>query len=1421
MALYAHITESCREDARSHGLLQRIETIRNEVEKNQNLTGFDFFPPTPFLKKSLGRSFRLIAFRAPIQEHDLILFLRVLPKGHTEYREFLRRWAHDTDGLVRSLNPYGPEQLEKIMRTLIEKPLPGPPPPLSDEERKWLYKVFRAEIFHNDLFILETEHWVRKMKDPHNQTRLALYQQVLERLNLDQLEPADDNSQWSRHSCSNTRMELVYLYRPDLQKLLLFDIVRGGENLDDALREAQSLLSKIGDAGEDLSRIAARSYPFYMVLDQDAWLAIQKDEAANLALSPEEAGILASIKRAGVRGELGYPLFVNGRAGSGKSTILQYLAADYVDFACRNPMQHVPLYLTCSPDLLGQARDTVRSILNTHHTRLLEGVGETSRTRRLEEILERTFVVFRDFLFFLLPGERQEELRQGRLIRYDDFRRLWTETLARNPGARRLSPELCWHAIRTYVKGMRSSREDELTPEEFDALPQRHRSLSSSVYADIYENVWSKWYKPLCMERRLWDDQDLAALVLDSGVLRNVEYAAVFCDEAQDFTSAELEILFQLSLFSRRSMNPEELPRVPIVFAGDPLQTINPTGFRWEAVRADFHDRLKAVLDPRRRSPVEMAYRELRFNYRSNPGIVRFCNLIQLARAAILGDLDLQPQEAWWVDTPRAPVWFTLDGDSSPAAEKLSQAPDLVKVVNCEEGAETAYVENDSVLSSVLDNTEGVYRNVLSTTRSKGLEFSGVVVYRFGETAPSNFGSVLDSILDGCKKLDNPEERLPYEYFFNRLYVAASRAKGQLMVIDTPESMQAFWRFATDPDMLERLLRRVKKPEMWKTAVLQMGKGGDSSWAARSGDPTEQAEEYAGEGRRKRDPFLLRQAALAYRSVLKEHEAKKCLAQAAEYEGNLLHAGDKYRDLGLLEDAFRCYWTGRHWRPLCVLTSTESALAGRLESRAADFMDRPAALESFIPAFITALSDPDWLKGVAADATWCHVFAETAKRLSRAFGRVKLNWLSVHKAYGAAARNGMSVDSAFLALIAYAAEQYDEAVRLWEQGGIDRPHEYNLAKAHITPFPGNLHWLSQAKQHDEVIAQYREHGPVAATDDKAVRAVMRAAFEVKDWVLAARMLALRPDSKELSKLLKSVRDEKDPEVLGPALAAAARFVVRNRYWDAVPRVVDEGDFSRIPDIDPKDFETQKTNPSTKAAVMKAVVEELALSEDLASENSERKAPVTNFLHQHFIAGGEATAETYGISPRILGAAIERSGKIIDALQYYGTLQRRSASPELRRFAAERLVCNLERYAEYFRKRGDESWAQERAARAAQIREQTGIGSQVLSDYPAVHAEMESPPPGEWRHGPLRMVVSKPHGRMRIEHLERFESVTLDWEANRLLGDASFSPVEPPTPSYPSAWWVEGWNARIELSSGDTAHCVIALEGLSPLTVPLS
>ena len=328
--------------------------------------------------------------------------------------------------MVSHFQPYTDQQLQQIHNDLTRVPPPPPLPKPSLEERAWLYKVFLLERPEDDLIVLETEAWVRKMRSKQNREFLALYHRMLEQLDLSQLSEAKDNMDvylyWESDSLeSNNRLGIAYLYRKDFNRLILLEPLRHTDNVDAILNQHLERLRRIGDRQHELARIAARSYPFLMVLDQDAWLAIQKDEEANLALSPEEAELLDSIRRMGAEGQLGYPLFINGRAGSGKSTMLQYLAADYLDFALRHNVSHRLLYMTSSQDLLERARKVVRSLLTKHYKRLLEG---TTEEQEIDVAIKRSFKVFYDFLYSLLPSNVKEQLPQDRRVDYAKFRRL-------------------------------------------------------------------------------------------------------------------------------------------------------------------------------------------------------------------------------------------------------------------------------------------------------------------------------------------------------------------------------------------------------------------------------------------------------------------------------------------------------------------------------------------------------------------------------------------------------------------------------------------------------------------------------------------------------------------------------------------------------------------------------------------------------------------------------------------------------------------------------------------------------------------------------------------------------------------------------------------------------------------------------------
>ncbi len=1405
-------------------------------------------------------------------------------------------------------------------------------------------EVFTSKGQTDDLIVLETETWVEKMKEKSD--FLGLYHRLLYRwvdlLSSDQLRAAADNTEFDIYWESDRDQSpgIAYLYRRDINRLLLLEPLRRTGSDAALLENHKEKLSRIGRTSDELLRVATRSYPLLMVLDQDVWLAIQKNKEANLALSPEEAELLDSIRRGGAEDRLSYPLFINGRAGSGKSTMLQHLAADYIDFALRRGAGQRLLYTTCSSGLLERAREVVRQLLTIHHKRLLEGAHEPDK---IDTFIKRSFVVFHDFLYSLLPAEMQKQLPRDRYVDYSHFRRLWDKEFARRQEARRMSPDVAWHTIRSYIKGIRSNRDDELSPEEFRTLPRRRRSVSEETYKQVYERVWQSWYKRLCDEKGYWDDQDLAACVLEKGLAQTVDCAALFCDEAQDFTPLELDIIYQLSLFGRRSLQPEDLKRVPIVFAGDPLQTINLTGFRWDAVQADFHERFCAVLDPRRRARIDISHRDLNFNYRSNPGVVHFCNLIQLARAALLDSPDITPQEAWWVDTPKI---IHLAEDTEATKGAMRQRPNFVKLVNCEEGEENDYVGKDPLLSTILQKDEGVYRNVLSPMRAKGLEFSAVVLYRFGDTAPPDFERLLRGEID----IDTPEVRLPYEYFFNRLYVAASRAKEDLVIVDSRDAIQKFWRFATEPEWADRLMQRVRNPEHWKERIAHPVCGVEKWWEGERVDPLKQAEDYEREGRTKRDLYLLRQAALSYRSAGYESSAGKCLAFAAELESRYRDAGDMYRDLGLREDAFRCYWEGREWARLCDLAAPPSAFTNRLESRAADLMNRKAAPDAnFLNELIRAARGNDWFQRVLRDSVWHEVLVTLAQRLTTIKANETLPWRDIFEILQRFRTAGAHLNDATLATIAYRARNFAEAVKLWEDVKKTNHEEYYRAKARVTEFPENISWFNKAGEHSEVLRQWNRHSSVEfdKLEKSTILAVTDSALEECEITLAIDMLRsvkmLQSAYREIvKKLLVKTMEEGDSN-LRKAAVIAARLFVHTRDWDAAIRAAEHGDFSSLLDKEQaknlaillsdtagaanvfrtvveelaeserlesetasnkkpvaeflyrnfieeegasserlhglslqvvgaalrrvgealrekakdnlvdaiersnvelaqaaavsaarlfvrtcdweaaisaaesayfgdllddeqaRDLQSILRDTAGVANVFRTVVEELARSEELISATTRSKELVADFLYQNFIQKGVSSKKLRGLSPQVVGAAIERAGKINHALKFYEAILASAPTGEKGsgRFAAERLVRNLERYAEYLEDKRSEKQAKQKRSRAKDVREKYQLGDQPIPEYPVLSTDNESAEPLEWNLGPLRIVLSKVHGRLRIEHTEYFEMVTVDMKGD-LRGDADYFQVK----EKPAVWEIPKWHAKIGVVAREAGKRVL-------------
>jgi len=1047
MGIFVYLTENIEKQARRFNQWERIQKLQKRIMNNQNLQGFESFEHSQYLKKRIG-DFRIIAYCVGIkQTEDKIIFLcSIYHRSENDYNVIVQKIKNGDQ------RPYIEEQkIEEIYRRLREETYSEELININDKERELLDNVFETNsgVYEDDITILETQELISKLDKEY----LRDYYNILNDFEKKLLANEIVYERVARLISEEQIFSVSYYYDPVKKYLLIISPINQSRN--ETVEEGP-----IQYNSNNIMRFARRYYPLLMIADYEIWKEIVKDEQANLALSEEENEILTTIRNINSRDR--FPLFINGRAGSGKSTMLQYLFADFIEFIFNKDIEYLPLYLTYNNYLLKIAKQNVNKILKSHYKKLLNNNFSEEQQNKINYLLDLTFKEFHNLLFDLLPIEIQEKLRDGNYVNYTTFLNLWKEDFSRRREARKISPELAWHVIRTYIKGMRSSMDDEFTPDEYNELPRRNRTVTEEKYNLIFEKVWNSWYKGLCRDMKYWDDQDLAAYILENEIASRQNYSAIFCDESQDFTRSELEIIYQLSIFSRRKLEKDNLSKVPYIFAGDPLQTINPTGFRWESLKSDFHNRFSLILEKSFDTKVRINYKELKFNYRSNSGIVKFCNLIQFLRCLILNDTSIEPQESWFTDIPIRIIYFYPE----EIAEELKRRTDFIKLINCEVNEEYEYVRNDEILSTISEKYEEVTKNVMSPMRAKGLEFPYVVLYKFGESAPADFYRLINNELDSCKE----ENKLALEYFLNRLYVAASRAKKILIIVEKKDIIEKFWKFAIDPEyFINQKINSDNKFEKWKNKIEFIFHAQDNKLDEEPINARQMAESYKENGLNNKDPYLLRQAALSYSSANINEEAQKCYALAYEYENNFIKAAELYENLQDYESAIKCYWKASDWPSILKLHNNGQASIDPLKLEITKYHSNIGNLDRFFELFEEILNNYQRLEEIKNDKVWRRELKELAKVL---YNKMNINdsgydTTAIYNVFNTVSLKCTKIDGKYLAFFAYKDNKLNEAIKYWEACNETNHKEYYLAQAQINSYPNNIEWYSRAAQTDE------------------------------------------------------------------------------------------------------------------------------------------------------------------------------------------------------------------------------------------------------------------------------------------------------------------------------------------------------------------
>lgn len=645
-----------------------------------------------------------------------------------------------------------------------------------------------------------------------------------------------------------------------------------------ALKEAQNTEIKFTNNINSIRQHAYKAYPKWTIADFEKWYAIQKNhQLSNLSLTTEQLDFFDDYK---------FPCYINGQAGSGKSTMLYYLFANTYWYKCYDEIPGDIIFLTENEYLLKETKKSVFDLLSNNPE-------FNDLNIELRASVDKHFVSFKEFLLGLLPEVDKANFSQDKYLSFSKFKSLYENSYIENYKKEKYSAEESWFTITNYILGYEFGK--VITDYSYYNNKDIINKIPKDVFDGIVENVLP-FYKKRIEEDGYWDKLTIIKYIKEN-IEINKKYSVVICDEAQDFCKVELNFILHLSEFFDYDLS--NVKHVPVIFAGDPNQTVNPSGFREremndilykEFLEVNYnYDKKKSVYNPR-------------FNFRSAQPIISLANFVQYYRKKKFDIRMVEPQ------TPKRPQtiegknhnYFYSYSEIIGNEELTKNLKNIIKykrfIVPVDSNEKDDFQKENKFLSLIDD------ADVKTAIESKGVEYKQVVLFGFGDYYLRNYTNVAE---------DDEKTEFSRRYFFNKLYVGITRAQNELIIIDSKESEEKFWKkIVTQAEITEEIWN--KQLEKIKEEVIIFNTGSVANLIESSPETAiENAKRDKEQGIIDNNASRLKLAGDQFFKFGDKQEGYNCYAISEEILNNFEKAGKYYLDNNKIEKAVTSFFKGK------------------------------------------------------------------------------------------------------------------------------------------------------------------------------------------------------------------------------------------------------------------------------------------------------------------------------------------------------------------------------------------------------------------------------------------------------------------------------------------------------------------------------
>lgn len=1137
---------------------QRKTTENHNFElKKENIFSFTY-GDVHFYKVPLGNMRCIYAFKNMVFDGVTVrcmVGISCLARGCNDYENFFsapdEKTIYRTSGLKNvDWDIYAQKVQEEIAQPSVDV---TPLPELSYDEIEFLNEgITTKRIFSTCIF--ESRDWINAIVNDTFKQFSKLANALREKIETVSISDEYDRGFYELNFDDRDDTNVLVFYEPNYSHDCAWFLF--GIGTIDEINEIKSKIETKGTDIDKLKNICVRAYPYTVLEDDDLWRDVEKDINSNFILSDEEIEIVSNSN-------IEYPLFISGRAGSGKSTMLMYMFADFLlrYYKVNEGNLKPPVYLSYSDLLIDSAQKITTNLFEKNHA-YTDAVKKANKDFRKEILpgFSNQFWVFNRLVKDCIKTHEPEALDRHfspeNYVSYSVFAELWKQKFGKNKSITSVcGPALCWHVIRTYIKGW--NHDAYLTPEDYKDIGRSNHSVSEDNFNFIYENIWDNWYVNLFNDG-YWDDQDLTRYCLNPGFFNTNEdndypdtyaeerYSAIFCDESQDFTRLEIDFILKISSFAHRKINiPDLVQKLPFVFVGDEFQTLNPTGFSWDSLRSYFAGELAGATESQILSTPGI--KSLTRNYRSTGPIVTVSNRVQLLREARTRDDKHScslPQVPHFLDEDVSSV-FCLNPSIQDVWDKLFELQ-CALIVPCKEGQSIEDYVNNTELHNFIhyDNGAPIENiSIFTPIQAKGLEYPCVAIYGFEDTEELNDLRVDNLVRWFENPKQDPESRLlALKYFFNNVYVSVTRAQRKLFVLSDLKRNKgnSFWNFASNDstamlrcDELTKVMRtQLSNGELWKNEDLGYITPGTVSDITGEGiiNAYNLAQSTEERGMSCESADLMRQAYARYKDQGNNKDATRCLAFSYQFSSKFKDAGEQFLHVGKYKEATENYFRAFEKEQISIedaanYISNLSAYIRRLEVDISKHIKTEISLEDLkidlqkiLELFNPPANSPRELEDNADFARRCRNAWKKyiSNLIERDFNVSESDASTVEKIISQSeslSRFGIIPSVSILANLAFKSSLYEKAVELWEKG-TDRPKQYYSSKCRVLNYPDNLKFRKlscEPNWSSYVIDDYRNNKSMQLTEsDKKVvcEAILKSVDSSKDELLESATFLL-------------------------------------------------------------------------------------------------------------------------------------------------------------------------------------------------------------------------------------------------------------------------------------------------------------------------